>query len=197
MTHKAGEPAGWPKGPFPEKWGFQAVEKRLEGAWNAARERAWAELLASGATALDPLDDLYVRPFIGGDAAAIEALKSAGCVVFGHAASGARILEGARVVVPTTDVLDALVVIAVAGPHHGIGNRAIVRFLVQARAFATFEVQVVGEDLLVLVLSAKNEEGARLCADRLPHIAPTIDTAGLRERLLEGTPLRLDWSPPR
>jgi hypothetical protein len=62
---------------------------------------------------------------------------------------------------------------------------------------ASFSVLVAGEDLLELEMNARGEESATLLAERLPHVAPTLDRAGLRERLLEGTRLRLDWSPPR
>jgi hypothetical protein len=188
--------AGWPKGPFPEKWTFAAVEKRLRGAWDEpARAQAWAALLASGATALEPTDDLYVRAFEGGTLEAREALEAAGATVFEHAAPGAELLPGAHVALPTADPFDALVALGVAGPHHGIGNRTIVRFLLQARPMASFRVHAAGEDFLELEMQARNEESAALLAERLPHVAPTIEREGLRERLLEGTRLSLDWSP--
>lgn len=190
--------AGWPKGPFPEKWTFAAVQKRLAGAWDdPARAAAWAALLASGATPLDPTDDLFVRPFEGGGLEAREALVEAGVTVFGHAAAGAEILPDAHVALPTRDLFDALVALGVAGPHHGIGNRTIVRFLLQARPMASFRVHVAGEDFLELEMKATGVETAALLADRLPHVAPTVDRDRLAERLVTGARLQLDWSPPR
>jgi hypothetical protein len=190
--------AGWPKGPFPEKWTFAAVERRLKGAWDEpARQEAWQALLASGAAPVPPTDDLYARPFAGGTDEARAALLQAGCTVFEHAEPGARAVPGAFVALPAHDVFDALVALGVAGPHHGIGNRTIVRFLLQARPMARFAVRVAGEDLLELDLQASGEESASLLAERLPHVAPTIERAELRERLLQGTRLRLDYTPPR
>lgn len=184
---------GWPKGPFPEKWSFASVEKRLAGAWEvAARAEAWARLVGSGAEVLGPDDDAFVRVFRG-DAAALEGAK---ITVWDHAAANAQIVPGAKVALPTDEVFDALVALGVAGPHHGIGNRTIVRFLLQARPMASFSVAVAGEDFLALDMKAKNEESATLLAGRLPHVAPTIAREGLRERLLAGTRLSLDWSPP-
>ncbi len=189
---------GWPKGPFPEKWTFAAVQKRLDGAWDEpGRAAAWHALLASGARPLPPTDDVFVRPFAGGLDDSRTALVEAGCTVFAHAEPGAVPVPGAFVALPTVDLFDALVALGVAGPHHGIGNRTIVRFLLQARPMASFSVLVAGEDLLELEMNARGEESATLLAERLPHVAPTLDRAGLRERLLEGTRLRLDWSPPR
>jgi hypothetical protein len=190
--------AGWPKGPFPEKWTFAAVEKRLAGAWDEpGRRRAWDALLSSGATPLEPTDDRFVRAFEGGTLEARDALAAAGVSVFEHAGPGAEILPGAYVALPTGDLFDALVALGVAGPHHGIGNRTIVRFLVQARPMAAFRVHVAGEDFLELEMKATGEESAALLADRLPHVAPNVDREGLAERLREGTRLRLDWSPRR
>ncbi len=188
--------SGWPKGPFPEKWAFPVVEKRLASAWDEpTRHQAWHALLASGAVHLAPLDDLYVRAFSGAEPSAVEALEAAGITVFDHAAQGARPIEGAKVALPTLDLFDALVALGVAGPHHGIGNRAIVRFLVQARAFATITIETAGEDLLILRLHAKGPDAAALLAERLPHIAPTVQKEGLLDALLSGQALHLDWSP--
>jgi hypothetical protein len=189
---------GWPKGPFPEKWTFAAVERRLAGAWDEpARAAAWQALVASGATPLPPIDDLYVRPFTAGAERARAALVETGCTVFAHAAPGARVVPGALVALPAPDLFDALVALGVAGPHHGIGNRTIVRFLLQARPMASFRVLVAGEDLLELEMQATGPEHARLLAERLPHIAPTVARDGLEARLARGTRLCLDWSPPR
>lgn len=188
--------SGWPKGPFPEKWAFPVVEKRLASAWDEpARAAAWQVLLASGAVRLPPTDDLYVRVFSGAEPDAVEALKAAGITVFDHAAEGARVVAAAKVALPTLDLFDALVALGVAGPHHGIGNRAIVRFLVQARAFASIRVETAGEDLLILRLHAKGPDAAALLVERLPHIAPTVRREDLLDVLLSGDALRLDWSP--
>jgi hypothetical protein len=145
---------------------------------------------------MDPTDDVFIRTFSGGTDAALSALAGTGVTVLGYAAPGARLLAGAHVALPTTDVFDALVVAGLAGPHHGVGNRTIVRFLLQARPMATFRPRVIGEDLLVLDMKANDEEHAALLAARLPHIAPRIDTHDLTARLMLGATLTMDWSPP-
>lgn len=187
--------SAWPKGPFPDKWSFANVAKRLEGAWDA-RSEAWNALLASGAEPSSPLDDVYLRVFRGGSAEAIAALRDAGCTVHGWAEpTEAQLAEGVLVALPTPERFDALVALGVAGPHWGIGNRAIIRFLVQARAFARFEVLGGGEDLLVLRMLAKNPEAAALLTERLVQLAPAMQTDDLCERLLEGRPIHLTWAP--
>lgn len=180
--------SAWPHGPFPEKWSFASVEKRLSGAWDE-RAASWDALVASGARRIEPIDDLYVRAFEGGSEEAIGSLDR--CTVWGWAAA-----PGAKVALPCTDVFDALVAVGVAGPHYGIGNRTIVRFLVQARAMAAFRVIAASEDRLDLEMHARNAETAQLLAERLPHICPAIDRDGLRDGLLARTTLQLGW-PPR
>jgi len=172
------------------------VEKRLEGAWDA-RAEAWEALLASGAERLPPLDDVYVRVFRGGTDEAITTLRDAGCTVHGWSEPTApQPEEGVFVALPTADSFDALVALGVAGPHWGIGNRAIIRFLIQARAFSTFEVIAGGEDLLVLQMRAKNRDGAELLSERLVELAPLLASqADVFERLIDGVPIALSWAP--
>lgn len=186
----------WPKGPFPDKWSFGNVEKRLEGAWDA-RAEAWDQLIASGAERLPPLDDIYIRVFHGGSDEAVTTLRDAGCTVHGWSepsASGPE--DGLMVALPTADRFDALVALGVAGPHWGIGNRAIIRFLIQARAFSSFEVIAGGEDLLVLQMRAKNRDDADLLSERLVQLVPLLASeTDVFERLIEGAPIALSWAP--
>jgi hypothetical protein len=186
----------WPKGPFPDKWSFAHVAQRLEGAW-ATRSAAWDALMVSGAEPLPPLDDLYVRVFRSSDGEAIAALREAGCTVHGWSEPAAsEPTEGAFVALPTADRFDALVALGVAGPHWGIGNRAVIRFLIQARAFASFEVLAGGEDLLVLRMLAKNRDDADLLSQRLVQLVPLLAReTDVFERLIEGTPIALSWAP--
>ncbi len=186
----------WPKGPFPDKWSFANVERRLVGAWQA-RSSAWDALIASGAEPLPPLDDVYVRVFAGGSDQAIDALRAAGCTVHGWIEPTRTAVEGgAQVVLPTAERFDALVALGVAGPHWGIGNRAIIRFLIQARAFSSFEVLAGGEDCLVLRMHAKNADDAELLAERLMQLVPLLaDASDLAAHLETGTPITLPWTP--
>lgn len=188
--------SAWPKGPFPDKWSFDNVEQRLIGAWEA-RQGAWDALLASGAEPLPPLDDVYVRVFRGGSEQAIDDLRAAGCTVHGWIEPTAIAVEGgARVALPTAERFDALVALGVAGPHWGIGNRAIIRFLIQARAFSSFDVEAGGEDCLVLRMLAKNAGDAELLRDRLVQLAPLLaGEADIAAHLEAGTPITLPWTP--
>lgn len=210
MRAPARLPPRWPKGPFPEKYRFDPVEERLRGAWAGfGAAEALGRLAAKG---LDPYpghEDPYVRLFVAPDHALdVAALRAelAGMPVFAfrYAVSGRDDVvtdESGPVLglVASTDPIDAVVAVGTAGPRHGIGTAAIVRFLATLRTFARWQPEDIGEERLRFSLVPKEEDGAGRIAERVLKICPPLVRANvtvetLAERIRETGELDLDWS---
>lgn len=163
----------WPKGPFPEKYRWAAVEARLAGAWEP---RAGA-LDALGLAPRAGWDDPYVRLFEGDDlAAARAALAEQDLFAFRWRGSERAGTAGERAigVVPSRDPIVAVIAVGVAGPQHGIGTAALVRFLAVLRAFAAWEIEELGEDALTMrIVPASDDAGLRI-AERARQICPPL-----------------------
>jgi hypothetical protein len=204
----------WPKGPFPERYRFGVVEARLRGAWDdPLRVALLARLAREGLAPVEGEDDPWLRLFApraeGPDgeaagralAAARELAKGAACLAFAWgppARERARGESGVVGVVPTADPVDALSAVGVAGPKHGIGMPALVRFLVTLRSFARFEIVVMGEDRLELTLATTSEEALARVAERVTHLCPPLarrsDPTAIAATIRETGLLVLDWS---
>lgn len=201
----------WPKGPFPEKYNFDRVTARVDGAWLtpecadylARCTRTWSEV--------DRGHDPWLHLFaVSLDRDALDAeyaiAQEAGVTLFRWCAPGKirRIEPNQRAVVgivPTRDVVDALSIVGASGPHYGIGMAAIVRFVVSLRSFATPRILELGEDRLELFLPHLEELYAQRIAYRvfdlcLPLREKHGDANALAETLLRTSTLALDW-PPR
>ena len=201
----------WPKGPFPEKYNFDRVTTRVDGAWLtpecaeylALCTRTWSEVDRGH----DPWLHLFEASF---DRDALDAeyalAQEAGVTLFRWCAPGKirRVEPNQRAVigiVPTRDVVDALSIVGASGPHYGIGMAAIVRFVVSLRSFATPRILELGEDRLELFLPHLEELYAQRIAYRvfdlcLPLREKHGDALALAESLLATSTLALDW-PPR
>ncbi len=193
----------WPKGPFPERYRWPAVESRLRGAW-ASDERAAAlvALAERGCVAAVGDDDEFVRALElppGVDASALRAeLTAAG--VFAFELERVDVEEVALGLVASADPLDALVAVGVASPEHGIGNAAIVRFAKALGAFARWEIRRLGESRALLGVTARDRDDALRIADRARHICPPLasrDAASLADELDATRALDLDYRRAR
>jgi hypothetical protein len=205
----------WPKGPFPEKYNFDRVTARVDGAWLkpecadylARCTRIWSEL--------DPNHDPWLHLFrITLDEAAFDAeyalAQEAGVTLFRWCAPGKvrraamqeeRTLPDVIGIVPTRDVVDALSIVGASGPHYGIGMAAIVRFLVALRSFVAPRILELGEDRLALGVPGLDDNHALRVAYRvfdlcLPLREQHTDARSLADALLKTSVLALDW-PPR
>jgi|GEM_PF-2002678 len=206
----------WPKGPFPEKYNFDRVLARIDGAWLtpecagylARCERTWSEVERGH----DPWLHLFASP-LDRDALNRDALdaeyalaQEAGVTLFRWCAPGKiRRVEPDQPalvgIVPTRDVVDALSIVGASGPHYGIGMAAIVRFVVSLRSFATPRILELGEDRLELFLPHLEELYAQRIAYRVFDLClPLREKHGnalvLAEALMATSTLALDW-PPR
>lgn len=197
----------WPKGPFPERYRFPAVEARLEGAW-ASREEAMASLTAS----LEPFgpSDPWVRLFRASERADAEALASiaerargVGVTAFSWMPSRKTRGEGAPRAdvigfVPTIDPPDAVSAFGVAGLAHGISMAAIVRFLAALPGFASFRVVRMGEEFLALALTPKNDDSLLRIAHRVRHVCPPLaraeDVSPIVDAVRATGLLEMDWA---
>lgn len=201
----------WPKGPFPERYRFGVVEARLRDAWEEpARVALLARLTDDGLTLLEGEDDPWLRLFalpsregrVDEDALALvrTLAREASCLAFAWCAPARERGRGAGVVgvVPTSDPVDALSAVGVAGPNHGIGMPALVRFLVTLRSFARVELVAMGEDRLELALDPASEEALSRIAERVTHLCPplarTSDPVAIAASIRESGRLVLDWS---
>lgn len=200
----------WPKGPFPERYRFAAVEARLEHAWDEPDRKAFfARLEAKGFELLEPRDP-WVRVVRSPDLTTFASLRdeaqAARCTAFlwvlpgrTRAASHRLHDEVGRLlgVVPTEDLVDAVSAVGVAGPSHGIGLSTVVRFLVTLRSFARFGVDAMGEDRLDLDIAAKNELAAERIAERVLRICPPLARQASRQDVVEMIRrgrLSMDWA---
>lgn len=174
-------PPRWPKGPFPEKYRCRAVHDRFAGAWTtdaciAALERTRALGLTPHPHHADP----YVRLFVGASDETIEAMRNVPGVTAFRWAFGTRddrvtAREGSLLgLAPTPDPIEALVLVGVSGPTLGIGTAAVARFLTTLRSFARYRLEVLGEERIELSITPKSEDAARLIADRMRHVCPTL-----------------------
>jgi hypothetical protein len=171
----------WPKGPFPDKYRFDAVAQRLTGAFEAPeRKAALEELRAAGWLPLAANDDPFVRLFEGEAGLDLVALRAQlaprGLLPFRWSASPRDpALARARLgLVASADPIDAVVAVGVAGPEHGIGTAALVRFLAALRSFAGWEIESLGEDRLELTLRPRNSDAALRIAERALRICPPL-----------------------
>jgi hypothetical protein len=210
MRDPARVPPRWPKGPFPEKYRFDAVEARLRGAWaGLGAADALGRLAALGLTAHPRHEDPYVRLFVGPEGAidlgsARAEIAGLPVFAFGFAVSGRDDVvtdaSGAILgVVASTDPIDAVVAVGTAGPRHGIGTAAITRFLATLKTFARWQPEEIGEERLRISLTPKEEDGAQRIAERVLKICPPLVRSGvsaesLAERIRTQRDLDLDWS---
>lgn len=200
----------WPKGPFPERYRFAAIEARLATAWDDPARQALLDSLArAGLVSRTGWDDPWLRLF---DAPAVEdarleALRdeatraSATLFVWSPPARARRDADTTQRVlgvVPTPDPADALAAVGVAGPHHGIGLPAIVRFVVTLRSFARFAIEEMGEDRLVLALRANDATSLARIAERVRHLCPPLakrtSAEAIARDLETSGRLVLDWA---
>jgi hypothetical protein len=199
----------WPKGPFPERYRFPAVEARLQGAWSAERESALAALVSRfGLEATGP-EDPWVRLFRVARPESLEArarrvaATEAGLTAFEWIAP-ARVRRDATTlalvvgIAPRSDLVEAVTAVGVAGPVHGIGMPAVVRFLVTLRSFGRYEVRAMGEDCLELELTARDEESLARVAERVLRICPPLARAESADEVASTVRasgvLRMDWA---
>lgn len=210
MRTPARLPPRWPKGPFPEKYRFDAVEARLRGAWaGLGAADALGRLATLGLTAHPSHEDPYVRLFVRNGSALDLASARAEVLglpvfVFGFAVSGRDDVvtnaTGAILgVVASTDPIDAVVAVGTAGPRHGIGTAAITRFLATLKTFAGWQPEEIGEERLRLSLTPKEEDGAGRIAERVLKICPPLVRAEvsadtLAEAIRSHHRLELDWT---
>jgi hypothetical protein len=203
--------ARWPKGPFPERYRFPAVEARLAGGWSDERERALAGLVtAFGLEAVGP-EDPWVRLFRVARPEGLElralrtAATDAGLTAFAWIASARARREAATLtdepvvgLAPSADLVEAVSAVGVAGPVHGIGMPAIVRFLVTLRSFGRYEIPAMGEDCLELELTPRDEESLGRVAERVLRICPPLARTRSAEDVAADVRttglLRMDWA---
>lgn len=195
----------WPKGPFPERYRFPVVEARLATAWST-REEAFAELV-QGLEPLGPEDPWLRLRRAPDDTTPRDALRQqaaeAAITAFtwiAPARTRGQDSDAPSVVgfVPTADLVDAVTAVGVAGPLHGIGMPAIVRFLVTLRTFAAFEIAAMGEDCLELALRPKSDDALTRISERVLRICPSLarraDAASVAASIRESARLRLEWA---
>jgi hypothetical protein len=101
-------------------------------------------------------------------------------------------------IVPTADVVDAVSAVGVAGPNHGIGMPAIVRFLVTLRSFGRYEIEAMGEDAIVIRYAPKSDEALARVADRVLHLCPPLARSSTAEAIASSIRARgrleMDWA---
>lgn len=202
-------PLRWPKGPFPERYRFGAVEARLASAWHAEDDVRLSPLLA-GLTLVPPHDP-WVRVYTTSerhDDAWHDALRARatelGATAFRWIAPARERRDAAEPsadaigIVPTTDVVDAVSAVGIAGPNHGIGMPAIVRFLVTLRSFGRYEIEAMGEDAIVLRYTPKSDEALARVADRVLHLCPPLARSSSTEAIASSMRARgrleMDWA---
>lgn len=200
----------WPKGPFPERYRFDAVEARLASAWSDEVCMRLAPITAG--FALLPPHDPWLRVF-GTSALHDEAWHAAlrsratelGATAFVWIPSARARREAdpsttrdAIGLVPTSDVIDAVSAVGVAGPNHGIGMPAIVRFLVTLRSFGRFEIEAMGEDAIVLRYEPRSDDALARVAERVLKICPPLARTSTVEAVVaqvrEHGRIRMDWA---
>lgn len=185
----------WPKGPFPEKYRWATVEARLIGAWDARP----GALDALGLAPREGWDDPYVKLFEGDDLpAARAALTEHEVFAFRWRGSERAGTAGERAigVVPARDPIVAVIAVGVAGPQHGIGTAALVRFLAVLRAFAAWEIEELGEDALTMKLVPHSEDATLRIAERARQICPplvAIEAPALAERIAREQRLSIEY----
>lgn len=200
----------WPKGAFPEKYRWDAVERRLAGAWDDARR---AEVLAIAlGLGLEPradFDDPYVRLLARGDGAPVD-LRALREAIVDREVVAVEWLPPERddaragvALVASADPVDALVAIGTAGPQRGIGTAAVVRFVLAVRALAAVSIEALGEDRMRLAIAPRpaetgREEPARVIAERVLQLCQGMARAGttadeLEARMARDGTLELDW----
>jgi hypothetical protein len=200
----------WPKGPFPERYRFAAIEARLATAWDEPARRALlATVAAAGVTPFSTWHDPWLHLF---EASALEtareqalreeAARASSTLFVWSPPARARREPGPRPrvlgLVPTADPADALGAVGVAGPTHGIGMPAIVRFVVTLRSFADYAIEEMGEDRLVLRLRPRDPSSLPRIAERMTHLCPPLARRAsvdeIADALAMSGRLVLDWA---
>ena len=177
-------PLRWPKGPFPEKYRGRAVHDRLVNAWSldvcvAALDQARALGLVPHPRRADP----FVELFTGATERSIDTLRAMpGVSAFAWALSTRDDVVTASdgsilVLAPTPDPIEALVLVGVSGPQHGIGTAAVARFLTTLRSFARYRIETIGEEQIELSIEPRDDNAAELIADRMRHVCPPLARA--------------------
>lgn len=172
----------WPKGPFPEKYKWEPVEARLAGAWDDPRRQdAIAALERAGWRAHEGHDDPYLRVLVQDGAVDLAAARAtiAGAPLYAFRWRGPeRALPEALGLVASADPVDAVVAVGVAGPRHGVGTAALVRFLVSLRSYARYDLDELSEDRLSMTIVPRDEEIAEMIGERVLNVCPPRARAG-------------------
>ncbi|MFO0682535.1 MAG: hypothetical protein U0234_10810 [Sandaracinus sp.] len=79
--------------------------------------------------------------------------------------------------VPTAHPVEALVLVGVAGPAHGIGSAALARFFTTLRSFASYRIEAMGEERIEASITPRDAAAALLIADRMRHVCPPLARA--------------------
>lgn len=172
----------WPKGPFPEKYKWEPVAARLDGAWaDAQRQDALAALGSAGWRAHPSHDDPYLRVLVRDGEIDLGAARAAiaGAPLYAFRWRGPEgAMPEALGVVASGDPVDAVVAVGVAGPRHGVGTAALVRFLVSLRSYARYDLDELSEDRLSMTITPRDEEIAELIGARVLNVCPPRARAG-------------------
>ncbi len=200
----------WPKGPFPERYRFGAVEARLASSWSDDDATRLAPI-TDGLALLPPHDPwlrLYCSSALSDEAwhaSLRERARELGATAFVWIPSARERRESdpatARDVigiVPTLDLVDAVSAVGVAGPNHGIGLPAIVRFLVTLRTFGRSEVEAMGEDAIVIRYVPRADDPTARVAERVlkicPPLARTSSAEAVAAQMREHGRIRMDFA---
>lgn len=172
----------WPKGPFPEKYKWAPVAARLAGGWeDSRRQEALAALGAQGWRAHPTHDDPYLRVLVRDGELDLAAARAAiaGAPLYAFRWRGPEgALPEALGLVASGDAVDAVVAVGVAGPRHGVGTAALVRFLVSLRSFARYDLDELSEDRLSMTITPRDEETAEMIGGRVLNVCPPRARAG-------------------
>lgn len=189
----------WPKGPFPEKYRWDAVAARLDAA-HAELEAAIEIARGLGLAPRDGWKDPYLA--IHAPAPLLEvrrALAERAVLAFewwGSERAGTGGERGIGIVANRDPILAAIAV-GVAGPQHGIGTAAIVRFLAALPSFASIDVDGIGEDSIGIALMPRSDDAALRIAERVrqicPPIARAIDARALADRIVREQRLEIAY----
>lgn len=177
-------PPRWPKGPFPEKYRCRPVHDRFEGAW--LRDEPLAAIAHAATLGLLPHPhhaDPFVKLFVPASDEALASMRAQPGVTAFRWAFGTRDdvvthADGPALgLAPTPDTIEALVLVGVSGPTHGIGTAAVARFLTTLRSFSRYQLEELGEERIALSITPRSEDAARLIADRMRHVCPPLTRA--------------------
>jgi hypothetical protein len=167
------------------------VEKRLAGAWSVRDVEP--VLAAHGLAREEGDDDPFYRVLRARGEIDLEVLRSALAPLRTAAFRG--VVPGTLVIVPSADPIDAIVAVGVAGPRDGVGTRAVVRFAIHLRSFATVTIDEIGESKLGMRVVPRDPGAAARIAERVRQICPSLPwtAAELAACMLETGRLDLAW----